>query len=59
MNEPENLADRDITIMQETLNSDFRTIYKTLDDEDKRAFWRYVVKEIKVQGNEVVSVVFN
>ena len=58
-NEPENMADRDITIMQETLNSDWRTIYKTLDDEDKRAFWRYVVKEIKVEGNEVVSVVFN
>ena len=57
--EPENIADRDITIMQETLESDFKTVYTTLDDEDKRAFWRYVVKEIKVQGNEVVSVVFN
>lgn len=57
--EPENLADRDITIMKETLESDFKTVYETLDDEDKRAFWRYVIKEIKVQGNEVVSVVFN
>ena len=57
--EPENLADRDITIMQETLESDFKNIYTTLDDEDKRAFWRYVIKEIKVRGNEVVSVVFN
>lgn len=57
--EPENIADRDITIMQETLESDFKTVYTTLGDEDKRAFWRYVVKEIKVQGNEVVSVVFN
>lgn len=57
--EPENLADRDITIMKETLESDFKTVYTTLDDEEKRAFWRYVVKEIKVQGNEVVSVVFN
>lgn len=57
--EPENLADRDIIIMQETLESDFKNIYTTLDDEDKRAFWRYVIKEIKVQGNEVASVVFN
>ena len=57
--EPENLADRDITIMKETLESDFKTVYETLDDEDKRAFWRYVIKEIKVQGNEVASVVFN
>ena len=59
MNEPENAADRDISIMQETLNSDFKTIYKTLDEDDKRSFWRYIIKEIKVQGNEVVSVVFN
>lgn len=57
--EPENVADRDLTILKETLESDFKTVYKTLDDEDKRAFWRYVIKEIKVQGNEVVSVVFN
>ena len=57
--EPENIADRDLTILKETLNSDFKTIYKTLDDEDKRAFWRYIIKEIKVQGNEVASVIFN
>ncbi len=59
IDEPENIADRDITILKETLESDFKTVYETLDDEDKRAFWRYVIKEIKVQGNEVVSVVFN
>lgn len=57
--EPENLADRDITIMKETLDSDFKTVYVTLDDEEKRTFWRHIIKEIKVQGNEVVSVVFN
>ena len=58
--EPENLADRDITILKETLDSDFKSIYDALEDaEDKRAFWRYIIKEIKVQGNEVVSVVFN
>ena len=57
--EPENIVDRDLTILKETLESDFKTIYSTLDDEDKRAFWRYIIKEIKVQGNEVVSVVFN
>lgn len=58
--EPENLADRDTTILKETLESDFKNIYAALDDEeDKRAFWRYIVKEIKIEGNEVVSVVFN
>lgn len=58
--EPENLADRDITILKETLDSDFKSIYKALDDaEDKRAFWRYIIKEIKIKDNEPVSVVFN
>lgn len=59
IDEPENIADRDLTILKETLESDFKTVYKTLDVEDKRSFWRYIIKEIKVQGNEVVSVVFN
>lgn len=56
---PETLADRDLTILKETLNSDYRTIYKTLDDEDRRSFWRYIIKEIHVKGNEVALVSFN
>ena len=57
--EPENVADRDTTIMKEVLASDFKSAYKTLDDEDKRAFWRYVIKEIHVEGNDVALVRFN
>jgi hypothetical protein len=55
---PEDPNDRDLTHLQETLNTDFRTIYETLDDEDKRAFWRYLIKEIHVDGNDIVSVDF-
>lgn len=57
--EPENMADRDVSILKDTLESDFKTVYKTLDDEDKRAFWRYIIKEIHVKGNEVALVRFN
>lgn len=57
--EPENIADRDISILKETLDSDFKTVYETLDDEDKRAFWRYIIKEIHVEKNEVALVKFN
>ena len=44
---PEIIEERDLTILKETLNSDFRTIYETLDLEDKRAFWRYIIKKEK------------
>lgn len=55
----EDPSDKDITPLQETLNTDFKTIYETFDDEDKRAFWRYLIKEIHVDGNDIVSVDFN
>lgn len=57
--EPENIADKDISVLNYVIENDFRTMYETLDDEDKRAFWRYVLKEIHVDGNEIVSVEFN
>lgn len=52
-------TDRDLSRLKHVLESDFKTTYETLDDEDKRAFWRFVVKEIHVEGNDIVSVVFN
>lgn len=56
---PENPFDRDIEYLRELLNTDFITLYEHMDDEDKRRFWRTLIKEIKVEGNDVVSVVFN
>lgn len=52
-------VDRDIEHLRETLETDFVSIYETLDDEDKRRFWRMLIKEIRIEGNEVVSVVFS
>ena len=57
--EPENTSNRDISILKETLASDFRSAYKKLDEEGKRAFWRHIIKEIHVNGNEVALVRFN
>lgn len=56
---PTNIAYKDTSILKFIIESDFKTHYETLDDEDKRAFWRYILKEIHVEGNEVVSVDFN
>ena len=52
-------SNKDLSVLQETLSTDFKTIYETLDDEDKRRFWRTLIKRIYVKGNHVVSVDFN
>ena len=56
---PANPADRDLTILKETLAVDFKSIYNTLDQEEKRRFWRTLLKEIHVDGTNVVGVDFN
>ena len=48
----------DIEALKATLETDFRGIYETLDPEDKRRFWRGLIKEIHVAGNDVKSVDF-
>lgn len=55
---PEDPADRDLSKLKEMLETDFRSIYLTLNPEDRRRFWRSIIKEIHVEGNHPVSVVF-
>ena len=55
LDEPE---ETDIEALKATLETDFRGIYETLDPEDKRRFWRGLIKEIHVSGNSVQSVDF-
>lgn len=49
---------RDLTPLKVVLETDFRSIYETLGDEDRRRFWRGIIKEIHVEGNNIKSVVF-
>lgn len=51
-------AETDIDALRATLETDFRGIYETLSQEDKRRFWRGLIKEIHVKGNGVQSVDF-
>lgn len=51
-------GEKDIAALKEMLETDFRGIYETLTAEDKRRFWRGLVKEIHVKGNKVQSVDF-
>lgn len=56
---PEDPGEKDVTILKKTLENKFLEVYKDLDREDKRRFWRTLLKEIHVEGTNVVSVEFN
>lgn len=51
--------DRDLTNIKEILSTDFKSIYNTLSLEDKRRFWRTLIKRIYINGNRVERVEFN
>lgn len=51
--------DRDITNLQKMLETDFKSIYKELDDLDKRRFWRSIIKEIHISKNAITKVDFH
>jgi adenine-specific DNA methylase len=54
----EDMEEPDIEALRATLETDFRGIYETLSEEDKRRFWRALIKEIHVEGNNVRAVDF-
>jgi DNA invertase Pin-like site-specific DNA recombinase len=49
---------RDLSSLKTILETDFRTIYDTLSREDKRRFWRGIIKQIHLNGREVSHVDF-
>lgn len=49
---------KDLTALKTFLQSDFRTIYSTLNDTEKLTLWRSIIKEIRVSGNQIVEVIF-
>lgn len=44
--------------IKQLLETDFRSIYELLDREERRRFWRGIIKEIHIHGNDPVSVDF-
>ena len=50
---------RDLTIYKSLLESDWKTLYNALNEENKRAFWRKYVKEILVnEAGTIERVLF-
>jgi len=37
---------------------DIRALYEAKNKEDKRRFWRSLIKEIHVEGNQIKEVIF-
>ena len=47
----EPLVERDLTIYEELLKSDWKSLYNALNKENKQAFWRKYLKAIEVDTN--------
>ena len=57
IDEPED-DKKDLSLYRDFINSDFKTIYATLKDVEKRALWRTVIQKIKVSGKEIKDIIF-
>lgn len=51
-------APPDLTPLKSLLETDFRSVYDTLNDEEKQQFWQRLVKEIKLDGKNINRVIF-
>lgn len=49
---------KNVLPLKQVLETDFRTLYHTLSREDKRRFWRSIIRQIVVEGNDVEKVIF-
>ena len=54
--EPEISPKTDLTAVKKVLEGNFKDKYEMLTEEKKRAFWRGLIKEIKICGKTVESV---
>ncbi len=57
IDEPEEKK-KDLTAIKKILDGDFLESYPTLTTMEKQAFWRSIIKEIRLYKREVVKVVF-
>ncbi len=53
--EPKEEMPPDFNSIGKLLESDFKSIYKTLTREEKRTLWRSVIKEIRINSADVIT----
>ena len=49
---------RNVDHLKKMLETDYRTLYKTLDPDEKQEFWLDLIKEIKLDGKLIERVLF-
>ena len=49
---------KDTSHLIDFVNSDWQTVYHTLNDENKRALWRSVIKSITKTGKDSYNIEF-
>ena len=50
--------EKDMEPLKELLKTDFEGIYKTLEPEEKRRFWRGIIKQIHLKDRQIVDITF-
>lgn len=56
--ELDNTKPKNVDHLKKMLKTDYRTMYKLLNDEEKQEFWLDLIKEIKLEDKTVVDVLF-
>lgn len=49
---------KDLSSLKELLNGNFEEMYETLDKKERRRFWRSVIKEIRVDKERNLRIIF-
>lgn len=50
--------ERDLEPLKKLLETDFRGIYRDLDEDEKQRFWQSLIKEIEIDGKSIKRVTF-
>ena len=51
-------VERDFTPLKELLKTNYKSLYSEMTEEDKRRFWRSIIREIHFDGTEIKDVIF-
>lgn len=49
---------QDVTPLKELLETDFRSVYEVMTEEERQRFWQGLIKEIKLDGKKIEDVIF-
>ena len=49
---------RDITPLKALLETDFKSLYETLNEEERQQFWQKLIKELNLENKRIIDVIF-